>query len=88
MHAPSEPLGGRKFRTRANREPELTLTNEQTETPPTGRFPDSPDFPTGPAIGEPLPDFALVDQFGNTVDFTEARAGRRSLVAFQRSTLW
>ena len=52
------------------------------------RFPDSDDFPTGPAIGETLPDFTLVDQFGNSVNLTEARAGRRSLVAFQRSTLW
>jgi peroxiredoxin len=52
------------------------------------RFPESDDFPTGPAIGEPLPDFALVDQFGNTVNFAAARAGRRSLIVFQRSTLW
>lgn len=64
------------------------MTNEPKETPPTMRFPDSDQFPTGPAIGEPLPNFSLVDQFGQTVDFTEARAGRRSLVVFQRSTLW
>lgn len=64
------------------------MTNEPAETPPTQRFPASTDFPTGPAIDEPLPDFTLVDQFGNTVNYTEARAGRRSLVAFQRSTLW
>ena len=65
------------------------MTNEPSaETPPTRRFPDSSDFPTGPAIGDALPDFTLVDQFGTPVTFSEARTGRRALVVFQRSTLW
>ena len=64
------------------------MTSEPAETPPTMRFPESEDFPTGPRIGEPLPDFSLVDQFGHAVHFAEARAGRRALVAFQRSTVW
>lgn len=64
------------------------MTTEPTETRPTMRFPESDEFPTGPEIGQPLPDFTLVDQHGNTVNFTEARAGRRSLVVFQRSTMW
>jgi cytochrome oxidase Cu insertion factor (SCO1/SenC/PrrC family) len=63
-------------------------TEPPAETPPTRRFPESPDFPTGPAIGELLPDFTLVDQFGTPVTFSVARAGRPALVVFQRSTVW
>ena len=45
-------------------------------------------FPTGPAVGEPLPDFALPDQFGNLVRFSEARDTDRALVVFHRSASW
>ncbi len=61
---------------------------EQEETPPTRRMPESDDFPSGPAVGEPLPDFALLDQHGQSVNFTEARGGKRALVVFHRSTRW
>lgn len=58
------------------------------EPPPTQRVPDTDDFPTGPDVGEPLPDFTLSDQHGRTVNFTEAREGHRALVVFQRSARW
>ena len=58
---------------------------EQEETPPSRRMPESDDFPTGPAVGEPLPDFTLPDQHGRRVNFTEARGGKRALVIFHRS---
>ena len=50
--------------------------------------PTSEDFPTGPAIGEPAPDFALPDQFGNLVRFSEARGTNQALVLFHRSASW
>jgi cytochrome oxidase Cu insertion factor (SCO1/SenC/PrrC family) len=58
------------------------------EIPPSQRFPESDDFPTGPEVGERLPDFTLRDQHGREVNFTQARAGRRALVSFQRSARW
>lgn len=55
---------------------------------PARRFPADDDFPTGPAVGEALPDFQLRDQHGDLVDFTTDRAGRRAAVLFQRSAVW
>ncbi len=60
----------------------------QEQVPPTRRMPATDDFPTGPAIGERLPDFTLPDQSGEPVNFIKARAGKRALVVFQRSTRW
>lgn len=45
-------------------------------------------FPTGPAIGEPLPDFELPDQFGNLTRYSKSRGGSRALVLFHRSASW
>ena len=61
---------------------------EQKETPLGRRTPESDDLPTGPAVGDPLPDFTLPDQHGQPVNFTEARDGKRALVVFHRSTRW
>ena len=38
-------------------------------THPGRRFPSAEGFPTGPAIGERLPDFELSDQRGRTIEF-------------------
>ncbi len=46
------------------------------------------DFPTGPAVGEPVPDFALPDQFGNQVRFSDFRGRNRALILFHRSASW
>lgn len=65
------------------------MTTQQAEqTPPTRRMPATDDFPTGPAVGETLPDFTLPDQHGKPVNFTKARQAKRALVVFQRSTRW
>ena len=65
------------------------MTTEQpAELPPNFRYPETADFPTGPDVGERLPDFTLPDQRGTPVNFTEARAGRRALVVFHRSARW
>ena len=53
-----------------------------------GGDPSGEDFPTGPAIGEVIPDFTLPDQFGNQVRFSEARGNNRALVLFHRSASW
>jgi hypothetical protein len=55
---------------------------------PAHRIPATPDFPTGPAIGDRLPDFALRNQRGETIDFHADRAGHRAAVLFQRSAVW
>ena len=50
--------------------------------------PPSENFATGPAIGEPVPDFALPDQAGNLVRFSESRRKERALILFYRSASW
>ncbi len=55
---------------------------------PAQRIPASAEFPTGPAIGERLPDFVLPNQRGERVDFHADRAGRKAAVVFQRSAVW
>ena len=44
--------------------------------------------PTGPDIGERLPDLPLTDQWGQTVSIDQARGNRRALVVFHRSLQW
>lgn len=44
--------------------------------------------PTGPEVGERLPDFDLPDQDGHRVRFHEDRAGSRAVVVFYRSVVW
>ncbi|MND09332.1 hypothetical protein D3C83_325700 [compost metagenome] len=46
------------------------------------------DFPTGPDVGAPVPDFTLPDQHGRPVTFSEASAGHRALLVFHRSARW
>ncbi len=64
------------------------MTQQQEPTRPTGRMPESDDFPSGPAVGEPMPDFTLTNQHGQAVSFTTARAGKKALVVFHRSVRW
>ena len=52
------------------------------------RSPDTADFPTGPAIGERLPDFTLPNQRGEVIDFHADRGGHKAAVVFQRSAVW
>ena len=55
---------------------------------PAQRIPAGAEFPSGPAIGERLPDFVLPNQRGEKVDFHADRAGRRAAAVFQRSAVW
>jgi len=58
------------------------------ELPPTRRAPATDEFPTGPAVGELLPDFTLPDQHGIVRNFATMRGDERALVVFYRSTRW
>jgi hypothetical protein len=44
--------------------------------------------PTGPAIGERLPDFRLPDQNGRIVDLHADRGDAKAAVVFFRSAVW
>jgi len=44
--------------------------------------------PTGPEIGERLPDFSLMDHTGRVVDFHADRADAKAAVVFFRSAVW
>ncbi len=46
------------------------------------------DFPTGPDVGEVLPDVVAVDQNGRTVDLHQDRAGAPAVLVFYRSAVW
>lgn len=55
---------------------------------PARRYPATADFPTGPALGERLPDFTLPNQHGEPVDFHAHRGGQGAVVVFYRSAVW
>ena len=55
---------------------------------PAQRIPETADFPSGPAVGERLPDFSLPNQRGETIDFHADRDGHRAAVLVQRSAVW
>jgi len=63
-------------------------TSQLQPLPPGRRVPLTDQFPSGPAVGERLPQFTLPDQHGKPVDFTSTTAGRRSVVFFYRSASW
>jgi len=55
---------------------------------PGRRYPAYDDFPTGPDLGEPLPEFTLQNQHGETVNFSAHRNDSRAVVVFYRSVVW
>ncbi|MEE2782460.1 MAG: hypothetical protein VYE04_03825 [Pseudomonadota bacterium] len=44
--------------------------------------------PTGPDIGEVLPDFTLPDADGNAIRFHDSRGGQKAVLVFFRSAVW
>jgi len=46
------------------------------------------DFPTGPVVGERLPDFELTDHGGRPVRFHYDRGASKAAVVFFRSAVW
>jgi hypothetical protein len=55
---------------------------------PARRYPASEEFPTGPEIGERLPEFSLLNQEGRVVDYHADRGDSKSIVVFYRSAVW
>jgi len=65
------------------------MTQQSDERPrPAQRNPENDEFPTGPAVGGVLPDFALPDQHGQLVAFHASRKDDRAYLAFIRATSW
>jgi hypothetical protein len=60
----------------------------EPEIPANQRSPASTDFPSGPGIGERLPEIDLQDQSGEWVNLEQARGDHRALVVFHRSLRW
>jgi hypothetical protein len=54
---------------------------------PNGGDPASDGFPSGPEIGQPVPQFSLPDQNGQTVTYHPA-SKHQSLILFHRSADW
>ena len=52
------------------------------------RSAEAVDHPTGPDVGERLPDITLPDQTGAKVNIETARGEGRALVVFHRSLRW
>ena len=52
------------------------------------RTAEAVDHPTGPDVGERLPDITLPDQSGTLVNIEAARGESRALVVFHGSLRW
>ena len=55
---------------------------------PGRRYPATYEFPTGPEVGERLPEFTLPNQSGEMIDFHKNRGDAKSIVVFYRSVVW
>ena len=46
------------------------------------------EIPSGPEVGERIPEFQLPNQRGEMIDFHESRADGKAVVVFYRSCVW
>ena len=53
-----------------------------------GRLGLEAGHPTGPEVGERLPDFRLPDAYGREIDFHADRGGSKAALVFYRSAVW
>jgi hypothetical protein len=67
---------------------DLGITIGMPASFPARRYPASHEFPTGPAIGERLPEFSLPNQQGRVVDYHADRGDSKSVIVFYRSAVW
>ncbi len=67
---------------------DLGITIPLPASHPGRRYPASAEFPTGPEVGERLPEFSLPNQDGRIVDYHADRADSKSIVVFYRSAVW
>ncbi len=70
------------------RQDDLGITVPVPTSHPGRRYPAGHEFPTGPAIGERLPEFELPNQDGELVDFHADRGDSKAVVVFYRSAVW
>jgi len=50
--------------------------------------PEPASIPTGPAVGEKIPEFEAVDQFGHRQTFATLKGAKGLLLLFHRSADW
>lgn len=55
---------------------------------PGRRYPATMEFPTGPDVGERIPEFTLLNQFGEEIDFHADRGEGKAVIVFYRSAVW
>ena len=55
---------------------------------PARRYPALDEFPSGPDVGQRLPEFTLPNQHGEPVDFHADRGKGKAVVVFYRSADW
>ena len=67
---------------------DLGITVPIPASHPGRRYPASHEFPSGPEVGERLPDFRLGNQNGEIIDYHEHRGDSKSIVVFYRSAVW
>lgn len=67
---------------------DLGITVPVPASHPGRRYPAEHEFPTGPAIGERLPEFELPNQDGELIDFHAHRGDSKAVVVFYRSAVW
>ena len=67
---------------------DLGITVPVPASHPGRRYPAEHEFPTGPAIGERLPEFELPNQNGEAVDFHAHRGDSKAIIVFYRSAVW
>ena len=70
------------------RQDDLGITVPVPTSHPGRRYPAEHEFPTGPAIGERLPEFELPNQNGELIDFHADRGDSKAVVVFYRSAVW
>ncbi len=70
------------------RQDDLGITVPVPTSHPGRRYPAEHEFPTGPAIGERLPEFELPNQDGELIDFHADRGDSKAVVVFYRSAVW
>lgn len=70
------------------RKDDLGITVPVPTSHPGRRYPAEHEFPTGPAIGERLPEFELPNQDGELIDFHADRGDSKAVVVFYRSAVW
>lgn len=65
------------------------MSQETRERPrPAMRNPENDEFPTGPAVGDLLPEFTLLDQRGESVTVSVAGTKNTVYLVFIRATVW